>query len=216
MRYYILIFDGVPKGESGESVENEYDLSNACKECGTMAQLTGSLKTKGLQSVRKDFFETVDGDKIISERLFKEIRLLKTSLTQVVDIKTGLLPFYHLTTNVYFPKSLAESEGLITENQCSDCLQDGYFNDVIIGNIEKGIPTQSKPLKLVYENVDISFLREFDLFNTWEHMGNSNLNAEGKRVVRYARPMLIVSESVKEVFERFKVKNSVFDEVTFK
>ncbi len=135
-------------------------------------------------------------------------------MVKISDRKGILLPFYHLCPDLYFPKSLSESKGLIIENQCPICTQDGYFNDVIVGNLEKNIKIYVAPLALFYENIVENIRRQSDIFNTWEHMGVSCRKAEENKVIGYARPLLIVSEKVKKVFEENEVKNSLFTKIT--
>lgn len=216
MKYYILSSSSRPKGQSGESAGSKYSLDNACKNCGTGAQLIDSLHAKGLKNVKEDFFFTLDGDALITEKLYNLLKsegLKLKDVSNVVDRKGASLPFYHLNPKPSFPKSLPESEGLKIENQCPVCKQNGYFNDAIIGDLNKEISTYVAPLNLHYKDVEKSFLQQSDIFHSWEHMGLSNLKAEGNKVIRYARPLLIVSEKVKKTFEEFKIKKLTFDEV---
>lgn len=90
MRYYTIIYKGTLKGESGESCNSKYDLQNACRECGTNAQLVGNLIAKGISSVNLDFFQTFDRDYVISERLFNFLKMKKIklgSLLKIIDTK---------------------------------------------------------------------------------------------------------------------------------
>ncbi len=216
MKFYILDFHGGPKGESGEICKSTYDLNEACKNCGTGAKLVGSLIVKGLTKVHSPFFATLDDDFLISKE-FNKFLLSKgvqiANFRKVVDSRKNELPFYHLYTDLSFPKFLPSSEGLVTERQCPVCQRNGFYSDAKIGNYKKGIPTVITPLKLMYKGISQDFLASSDLFNTWEHLGVSNLKAEGIKVIRYARPMLIVSERTKAAFEEFGVKNAQFEEV---
>lgn len=216
MKYYILEYHAKPVGESGESCKSIYNLESSCDNCGTGAKLVGNLISKGLTNVHKDFFLTFDWDFLLSEQLYrfllsKDVPL--TNLKKVLDSKKNELPFYHLYTEENFPKSLPSSEGLVTERQCPVCKSNGYFCDAKIGDAAKGIPTVITPLKLKYTGIRNKFLASSELFNTWEHLGLSNLRSEGTNVIRYARPMLIVSERIKNAFEEYGIKNAVFYEV---
>jgi hypothetical protein len=196
MRFFILTYTAKPLGESGECCNTDYDLATACKNCGTGAKVVGNLHTKGLAKIAKDFFQTNDGDTIISAKLKEDMVMAHIKigeLTKVVDFKGQELPYYNLTSDFMLPKA-TDIKGLIVEDQCNLCKQNGYFNDVIIGNIKQGVSTIIKPVELFYNNVDDKFLRQSDVFLSWEHMGKSNLVAHGKYVVRYARRLLIVSE----------------------
>ncbi len=215
MRFYVLKYIAKPKGESGESCKSIYSLDHACKACGTGAKLIGSLLTKGLTKIKSAFFATLDGDLLISEGFYeflisRGIRI--NHLRKVLDTKKNPLPFYHLSTEFFFPKSLPSSEGLVIDRQCQVCKRNGYFTDAKIGNYKKGIPTVITPLILKYKGISHEFLNSSDLFNTWEHLGLSNFNAEGMKVIRYARPMLLVSENLKNAFEEYGVKDVLFEE----
>ncbi len=216
MRFYLIDYIEKPKGYSGERCNSTYDLSDACKNCGTGAKLVDRLITKGITEVKTSFFATMSDDFLISKELYK-LLLSKgikiTNLKEVLDSKKNELPYYFFYAEADFPKSLSSSEGLITERQCLVCQKNGYFSDVKIGDAAKGIPTVITPLRLKYQGISKEFLESSELFNTWEHLGISNLKAEGTKVVRYARPMLIVSERIKAVFEEFGVKNAQFEEV---
>ena len=216
MKYYVIEYHAKPKGESGESCKSIYNLEDACKNCGTGAKLLGNLTSKGLTKINTDFFQTLDWDFLISEQLYKFLRskgVQITNLKKVLDSKKNELQFYHLYTEATFPRSLPSSEGLVTERQCPVCKSNGYFADAKIGDATKGISTVIAPLRLKYQGISKEFLASSELFNTWEHLGLSNIKAEGTKVIRYARPMLIVSESIKHAFEEYGVKNAVFEEV---
>ncbi len=216
MKYFGVKYYAKPRGESGESCKSTYNLEDACKNCGTGAKLVGSLNCKGLTKINIDFFQTLDWDFLISENLYKFLlsRNIKiTGLKKVFDLRKNELPFYHLYTEITFPKSLPSSEGLVIEDQCQVCKKNGYYCDAKIGDATKGIPTVITPLKLKYQGISKEFLASSELFNTWEHLGVSNLKAGPMKVIRYARPMLIVSERVKKAFEEYGVKHAVFEEV---
>ena len=215
MKYFIIGYNKAPIGESGESCNSKYDFQNACTVCGTGAELIGKLRTKGLSKVTNDFFVTLDSDYIISENLYDKLvnkKIKIGNLLNVLDYKNNNLPFYHLYTNIYFPIAIKKS-GLINEDQCPICKRNGYFNKVIIGDIEKKIPTQIFPIDLHYSLSDMDFLNHSDIFFTWECMGLSNKVVQGNKVERYARPLLIVSEKIKNAFEEYKVKGVVFEPI---
>lgn len=217
MQFFILTYTGKPLGESGECCNTNYDLATACENCGTGARVLGSLHTKGLTKIAKDFFQTNDGDTIISAK-FKEDMVISNikigQLTKVVDYRGKELPYYYLTSDFMLPKA-TDIKGLIIEGQCNVCKQNGYFNDVIIGNIKQGVPTVIKPVEFFYNNIDDNFLRQSDVFLSWEHMGKSNLVAHDKYVVRYARPLLIVSELLYNFLTSKGVKNIKVEPINF-
>lgn len=217
MQFYILTYTGKPFGESGESCKTNYDLTSGCKNCGTGSKIADKLHSKGLTKTTKDFFQTNDGDTIISAKLKEDMVMAHVKigeLAKVVDYRGQELPYYNLTSDFILPKA-TNIKGLIVEDQCYLCKQNGYFNDVIIGNIKQGVSTIIKPVELFYNNVDDKFLRQSDVFLSWEHMGKSNLVAHGKYVVRYSRPLLIVSELFYNFLSSKEVTNIKVEEINF-
>jgi len=215
MEYFLLSYTKATTSESGESCKSNYNLEDSCDVCGTGAKLVGKLRTKGLTKIKKDFFTTLDDDFIISENLYEDlikIRLKLGNLKRIVDYKNNELPFYHLNTVLYFPPAI-KKDGLIIEDQCQVCKRNGFFNKAIIGDIKMNIPTQVFPVNLHYSMIDNKFLNQSDFFFTWECMGLSNLVAKGNNVVRYARPLLIVSQSFKSILEQNKIKGLEFEQI---
>ncbi|MBV6462386.1 MAG: hypothetical protein HJHJAOHD_02535 [Flavobacteriales bacterium] len=216
MKFFIVTYTGKPLGESGENCGTEYTFESACIVCGTGAKIHGHLKTKKISKIKKGLFQTVDGDNLISENLYSKLRKKKIqidNLNKVIDSQNNKLPFYHLYSNYCFPKAIV-TKGLLVENQCQTCKRNGYFNSIIIGNLERGIPTKVIPLKMVYGKLNLVFLNQSDFFNSWEHMGLSNRNPSGNTVIRYARPLLIVSERFKIALEEENIDNVKFDAIT--
>lgn len=218
MQFFILTYSGKPLGESGACCNTTYDFTSACKTCGTGATVLGALRTKGLTKISKDFFETTDGDKIISAELHDYMLMSNIKigdLSKVVNYRGHELPYYHLTTHYKLPKA-DDIKGLVIEDQCNVCKQNGYFNDAIIGDIKQGVPTIVKPVELSYNSIEDAFIRQSDLYLSWEHMGKSNLVAYDKYVVGYARPLLIVSEMFYGFLTSKKIKNVEVEAINFR
>ena len=210
MKYFILSYIKSPIGDS-EDYKNIYNFTFACKVCGTGARLVGKLKTKGLAKNKKDFFETLIGDYIISESLYKELVLENIklgNLMNVVDSRNKDLPFYHLYTDLYFPKS-TKNEGLVIEGQCDECKRNGFFGK--LDSTEQGM--KIVPIKLYYSLNDNSFLNKSDFFFSWECLGLSNLVEKDNNVIGYARPLLIVSNHLKTALIKFKVPGLNFEQI---
>ena len=215
MKYFILNYSKKAIGESGECCKSSYNLDSACKVCGTGASLVGSLRTKGLAKIKKDIFVTLDDDFIISEILYSILineKIKLGNLNKIVDFKNKDMPFYHLSTNIHLPIAL-KKDGLIIEEQCSTCKRNGFFNKAIIGNPKINIPTQVFPIALYYSSIDDNFSSISDFFFTWECMGLSNRIPQGNNVIRYARPLLIISEHFKTVLDLYKIKGLDFEPI---
>jgi hypothetical protein len=209
-KLYLLTFKGSLHGFSGEVVGSNYDLNDACKRCGTGATLIGNLLTKKVKA-NTVFLETLSGDYLIIDELYHNLRLMNAHIEEllpVLDYKSKVqLPYFHFKTHVYFPKMRPDSEGIITEDQCPICKQDGFYDDHIMG-----APRIIRKYKYNFEEVK-DLLPKSDFFHTWEHFGKSNLVPEGIKVVRYTRPRIIIKDKVKNIFEGLKIKNFVFEEI---
>jgi hypothetical protein len=215
MNYFVFTYTGKPIGESGESCGTTYKLDTGCNLCGTGVLLAGNLKTTKISSTGHDIFQTIDGDYIISEKLHNEIlneNIDIGNLKNIVGLKGSKLPFYHLVSELSLPK-VSKANGLIIEGQCMNCRRNGYFNDLIMGNLEKKIPTRIVPLELVYDKMDAPLFNQRDIISSWEHIGLSSREAKGNRVIRYARPLLIVSDRLKNFLEKRKLRNLKFEPI---
>ena len=216
MRYFIISYKKRPFGESGESCKSDYDLANACINCGTGVKLIGNLGVKGFSNLKKDFFETIDGDFIISTGLYNLIqeKFNDFSLTQVIDSRKNYLDFFHFNSNMTLPRFKIGSSGFVTEGQCQTCKRNGFFTDAEIGNLEKNIPTIIQPYIFKYEKTDLEKYKSDLILNTWECFGLSNRVATGKYVIRFARPLTIVSEKIKEILDSEKLKDIEYEQIT--
>lgn len=215
MRHFIISYKKRPLGESGESCKSDFDLSSACIDCGTGAKLNGNLKVKGFSNIKRDFFETLDGDYIISTRLYKLIQenFIDFKLTQVIDSRNNPLDFYHFDNRVILPRLKKGSTGYVIDKQCQTCKKNGYFTHSEISNLEKNMPTIIHPYNFKYDKNDLEEHKTELILNTWECFGLSNRIATGKFVIRYARPMTIVSEKIKDIFDKEKLSDIEYQQI---
>jgi hypothetical protein len=176
------------------------------------------LITKGLSKVNNLFFVTIDGDFIIHQDLYKKLLSNKISgidFVKVIDKRKNVLPYFHFNTYLELQRFSDNSQGIkISLEQCKDFKKNGY-SGVLITNENIGIEPKIVEIKLFYENITSILLNKSDIFCTWEHFGLSNLKDEGKYIIRYARPLIIVSEKIKSIFEIEKVKNAEFSKIEF-
>lgn len=211
MKYYILKICRAPIGESGDSCKSTYHFDHACKACGTGAVLVGKLRTKGLSRAKADIFETLDDDCILSERLFNELKNGGVNLNHsnsVVDYRNNELPFYYLNTNIILPE--AKMRHFSVNGQCPVCKRNGFWTKVRISD-----PKDYFPYDLHYSKEVLDCLEGEDFTYTWECMGMSNLVEHDIYVIRYARPLLIISEKFKTVLEKNKIRHLEFEEIYF-
>ncbi|MEQ9288691.1 MAG: hypothetical protein RIG77_17350 [Cyclobacteriaceae bacterium] len=210
MNYHLINYELNGHGESGESCNSRYDLTTACETCGTGAKLLEPLKVKGLSNCKKHLFRTLDGDWLISSELYKSFTSkIKLNLIQVENTRNQALEFWHLTTSQILPKADLTSSGFVTENQCETCYRNGYFNDALIGDLKQGRKTVIKPLKLIYSRIDLNA----DIYQTWEHVGLSNKVASGNKVIRYARPCLVISERLRNLLTETELPHILYQKV---
>lgn len=215
MEHFVLTYTGKPIGESGENCGTEYGFEKACDVCGSGAVIKGKLRCNKLGGGLKDIFQTIDGDIIISENLY--IRMVNENievggLKNVINIKGENLPFYHLFSAISLPKTF-EANGLVVDNQCLTCKRNGYFNDLLMGDLKNKLPSKIIPVQLVYREEVLDIYRHFDILSTWEFMGLSNKKAIGNLAVRFARPLLIVSETMKRFMEKSQLQNLKFEPI---
>ncbi len=215
---YIFILRRAPYGEGGPTYGTKFDLSMACDRCGTGAKQIGPLLLKNSEIPKKrDIVETLDDELLISQILrnkFENNKIKGVELRPVLNFRKknsmGYWEIYPLHT---LPKVSPDSIGISTENQCPKCKRDGHF-DVL------------KQKKLyIYKEISNDFLQQADIFNTWEHFGNSNLIPDPplppsvygfQKIVHFAKPRLIMSEKAKKMFESWKLRGVEFVPVTIK
>lgn len=217
MKFFVLTYTKSPIGESGESCKSVYTFEDACEKCGTGAKLDSALKTKAINKVNKDLFETLDGDYIISERLYKILLQRNVQfdpLYKILNTKGAELPYYHLYTKRVLPPTY-QINGIKIDRQCPVCKRNGFFCQATIGDSRLPASTAIAKTELIYNRIEPSFLNSSDLFFSWEGLGLSNKIAYDKYVIRFARPYVIISEKLKDILIEFSIKGLMFEEVVF-
>ena len=219
MKNFFLLKQTNPEfGYSGEILGTDFDLSAACPHCGSGAFVKDRLRVK-IKPTKDEFLETIAGDFLISEALFKSLKNKSNKvnvnhLKKVLDSSDNELPYYYLTSKLSFPSMSNESNGVIVEGQCQFCKRDGHFAKVIVGNLSLGIKTKIITPHYIYKIENDSFLDQSDIFTTWECFGNSRLKTEGKYIRHFARPELLVSAELKDKLEECNLKSLNFFPIT--
>lgn len=201
MNYYLLDYRGALIGKSGESIGSEYTLTNACSECGTGAKYIGNFKFKS-DSKNKNFYVTLDGDYIISDEIYNALLQAdcKIEFAETETKRGEKLPYWHMTSEVEFP-SVDFSPSLRVEPlwQCPVCKKNGWIGS----NLRENGKTHILPFLFSYKEVSQQLLNKSDVFVTWECFGKSSIKVEGIFGIGFARPILIVSEKVKNVLTSY-------------
>lgn len=193
-----------PKGFGGPKYGTQFDLSKACRLCGTGALQVGPLILKRSEVPQKgDIFETLDDDTLVSPRVaeaFREDQVTGVELRQVVAHKGGdPLPWYQIITDFELPRMSDLTRGIIRGDPppCPVCMQDGHYHTV------------REPMQIVYDATALEIDNVPDIAHTWERFGRSVLR-EPFKDSHFASPLLIVKPKLFLLFERLKVRRLRF------
>lgn len=200
--FYLLIVRNVEIDADGQAYYGtDYDMQDACPVCGTGAIAKGPRYMSGLNKKRKGLFQAGYGELLIEEKLAEKL-LLKgvEGLAEVYNVKGQKMPFMEIRGEATFPPFSSKTTGYEIGKQCLFCKRDGFFD----------IP--HVPLKLGYENLDGN-LPEKNILITYERFGYSKLRQPFKES-GFAEPKFIVSEDLKDLFEREKVRGVEFELIT--
>jgi hypothetical protein len=192
-----LIQLSLERGVAGDGVEwgNDYDLSNACSQCGTGARPVPPFKLKASEtpkrgraflSVLNEWFVAAD----VADRLrtFSDLDLLPT-----YDHSTGeALPWFELSARHELPPMDSGTTGLLRQDPCRVCDKDGYFG------------TAKEPLMIVYGSDTLHGESVPDAAHTYEHFGQSSLE-EPFSMSGFAQPALLVKPALLEVLLDAKI-----------
>ena len=214
-KLYVFILRRAPHGEGGPIYGTKFDLSAACDVCGTDAKQIGPLLLNSSEIPKnKEIIETLDHELLTSlkiKELFETKNIKGMKFFSVLNYQNNQpLEYWQIEPQFTLPPLSEESRGIITERQCPKCKRDGFFDTV------------KEKQNYIYKSLNKSFLQQADIFNTWEHFGNSNLVEDPplppgtfgpRRVLHFAKPRLIVSEKIKQLFEDLKIRGANFEEV---
>lgn len=210
INYFHIIYNAAPKGESSEGCGQSFDLTNACKICGTGAQFIGNTYTKGIEKIDHDFFETLDGDYIISHKLYTllighyKIKLGDT--LQTVNSRKKFIPFYHIKPFMKLPKA-NKLEGIEIDKgrRCNTCLRESYYNILIKDPLGNKVGSTA----FIYSTNIFKQISQgqHDILQSWEYFGESTLSVPATKKPLFARPALLISGKLRDAFEELKLKN---------
>ena len=188
------------QGEGGPRYGTKYDLSNACKKCGTGAIQTSLLYLNPSEIPRKGIFQTLDGEYLVSGEVseaLQEAGVTGLELRHVVSYRGGKpLPWFQMISDVELPLMDSSTRGVIRSDPkgCDLCGKDGYFHSAKV------------PLEIAYKKADVDVDNLPDIVHTYEHFGISGFYkpAEERGL---ASPMILIKPRVMRIFKSQKVRN---------
>lgn len=168
----------------------DYDLTGACKQCGTGAMQVGPLIVGGeeVMSLRSaKAAQTFLGHILVRQEVALALSDFGTTGLdlRLVFESTGnfqrRLPWRQILACRTLPPMSPATTGLIRDEVCSSCQRNGFFE------------TAKKPMRIVYREADLLGSQDVNL--TWESFGYSKLEAS-LRSSLLARPAVLVSPKV--------------------
>lgn len=199
-----LIIRTAEKGRGGPTYGTQYDLSQACPQCGTGAIQTSPLILDPAEIPKGGaIFQTFQHEVLVSPALAQTLRETEvTGLTlDEVRAKSGAtLPWVQLLSTTELPPMAPATEGILRERPCPNCGRDGHFDNA------------KEPLQIFYPASQVTPHSLPDVVHTYECFGLSRLR-EPFEQSRFANPLLLVKPKVYDVFKRQKVRGLEFHPV---
>ena len=188
----VLEVNRAPKGLGGPASGTIFDFSTGCPRCGTGATQVSPLRllpTDVKKASKTKIMKTLSGEILVDESVSDVLQQAHVSgmeLRESVSPGGDPLAWYQLIPRQELPRFAANSKGILVENSCERCRQDGFFNSA------------TEPLEILYTGIDLS--KQPDVVRTWEHFGNSRLTDPIERS-RLARPLILIKPRVARLIE---------------
>ena len=195
---YLMYVDAGRDVLGGPSSGTRFDMSGACRRCGTGARQIGSLLLEKFRPPSSGLFLTLDDELLSSESL---TQLLVAAgfgfLGDVIDCDSNKpMRISQLVPQGTLPPFSENTSGYVCENSCTSCHRDGFFD------------TLNAPLVLKYRVLPRELLG-MNLMATHERFGNSVLR-DPLTNSHFAAPHYVVSARLKHFLEEKKVKKLEF------
>jgi hypothetical protein len=197
-----------PRGNGGPTYGTEYDLSRACRLCGTGAVQISPLVVKASDLPRRtSVFQTLDVEVLVSAAVADELEdaaLTGLELRQAVSLDNGgALPWWQLIAQEELPPMDPSTGGILRsehDRPCRLCGRDGFFR------------TPAEPTEIRYRDLAPGALP--DVVRTWEHFGVGRI-VEPFKNSQLAHPLLLVRPIVLDIFRQKRARNVEFTPVQF-
>ncbi len=191
-----------------------YDMTNACKRCGTGAVQVSPLMLP-LKGLRKKgeiamgpSFEEIVGAKLHQALLDAKVSGIELRQSRHYQ-NNEPLPWWQIISKFEMPKMSKQSRNLCRDTSpgwgCPVCERDMHAK------------SNNEPLDYVYDRDVIDPAAIPDVVHTWECFGRSVLNDDPVRqlVCGYAFPAILIKPRVFDILRRLKIKNVDFLPVRF-
>ncbi len=203
--FLALRIDRPPKGQGGPTYGTDYEMSRACRRCGTGARQISALILKASELEKKgDVTQTLDNERLVSPSLADVLRgerLTGLELRPVRSTKPAeTVSWVQMVATEELPPMAQETEGVAVENQCPTCRRDGFFH------------TNKRPEQITYSSREVNPSALPDVVRTWEHFGNSILKQPFEES-HFAQPLFLVKPRVYEILRQNKIRGVVFTPV---
>lgn len=198
------------RSDTGPLHGTDYDISDACPECGTPARQVSPLRlSRGVLPKKARALRTYNGEILIDHELAIDIMLEvggARGLRQVEDRKLLCeLPWWQILPDTAMPPADPCTPYTVdAEGQCKRCRRDGF-----------GPPMDMRPLEFHYRMSPADRRAMPDFVYTWEHFGVSMIKYKPGHVIRFASPRILVSNRAMRVFWRKKVRGLRFTPARF-
>ena len=192
-----------PKGYGAATYGTKFDLTKACKKCGTGALQKSHLILKSSEIPKnKDAIHTLDGEIIVSEKIKNLLRKFKgLELRQISFVGHKIKPkLYQIIPKIKLPPMSKNSKGIMIEDQCKSCCRGGHFS------------MSEAPFEPHYDTLDERLLNKSDIFLSYEYFGNSIIKEKFSDSV-FADQLIIVKPSIMKAFKDLKIKETGFGPV---
>ena len=200
-KFYHPTIDLAQKIDGGPEFGTDYDLSDACPDCGAGAMPIGVRLLKNIPASTKALVRTYENEIIVNNEVSKALQSIEvSSLTDIQNTQGKIQPFKELRQEAILPPFSAKTTGYETECQCPTCKRNGYFN----------LPKE--PLQLVYESLDPSYFDKH-ILGTHEIFGITRRNKVLKKCGFHC-PLYVLSETVVDALQQFNLKYLSFEPVT--
>lgn len=181
-----------PRGSGGPRAGAQYDLSHACKACGTGAIQLGPLRVRKSDLPTKGtIFETRGGELLVAQSLkdaLERAHVTGAELRQVLSKRDNdLLPWYQLMPTMSLPPMVVSASAVVRSRPCTACDRDGYFDD----GFGSGVLRYGR-------NLDFKALP--DIVRTYEHFGNSRIG-ESPEDCYFQQPLIVMRSRLVPLFE---------------